>query len=54
MLYLKIVNDQAVDSPVFYSNLIGAYGYVPSEYEPFIRNVTYPSVGPLEYFDMNK
>lgn len=38
MLYIKVVNGKTVDHPVFEDNLIQAFGKVPSEYEPFLRN----------------
>ena len=42
-LFLKVVDNQPIDNPVYESNLIQVYGYVPSEYQPFTRiqqNVT--------------
>jgi hypothetical protein len=42
-LFLKVVDGQPVDNPVYESNLIQVYGYVPPEYQPFTRvqqNVT--------------
>jgi len=42
-LFIKVVDGQPVDNPVYESNLIQVYGYVPPEYQPFTRvqqNVT--------------
>ena len=36
-LYIKVVDGQAIDNPVYESNLIQVYGYVPPEYQPFTR-----------------
>jgi hypothetical protein len=36
-LFIKVVDGQPVDNPVYESNLIQVYGYVPSEYQPFTR-----------------
>jgi hypothetical protein len=36
-LFIKIVDGQPVDNPVYESNLIQVYGYVPPEYQPFTR-----------------
>jgi hypothetical protein len=46
-LFLKVVNGQPVDNPVYESNLIQVYGYVPSEYQPFTR--VQQNVTPLIY-----
>jgi hypothetical protein len=42
-LYIKVVNGQPIDNPVYGSNLIQVYGNIPTEYQPFTRvaqNVT--------------
>jgi hypothetical protein len=42
-LFIKVVDNQPIDNPVYESNLIQVYGYVPPEYQPFTRvqqNVT--------------
>lgn len=42
-LYIKVVNGSAVDHPSYESNLIQAFGSIPSDWQPFTRikqNVT--------------
>jgi hypothetical protein len=42
-LFIKVVDGQPIDNPVYESNLIEVYGAVPPEYQPFTRvqqNVT--------------
>lgn len=36
-LYIKVENGQAVDHPVYWDNLLQAFGNVPENYHPFIR-----------------
>jgi hypothetical protein len=36
-LYIKVVDSQPIDNPVYESNLMQVYGYIPSEYQPFTR-----------------
>jgi hypothetical protein len=46
-LYIKVIDGQAIDNPVYQSNLIQVYGYVPPEYQPFTR--VQQNVTPLIY-----
>jgi hypothetical protein len=46
-LFIKVVDGQPVDNPVYQSNLIQVYGYVPPEYQPFTR--VQQNVTPLIY-----
>jgi hypothetical protein len=46
-LFLKVVDGQPIDNPVYESNLIQVYGYVPPEYQPFTR--VQQNVTPLIY-----
>jgi hypothetical protein len=46
-LFIKVVDDQPINNPVYESNLIQAYGYVPPEYQPFTR--AQQNVTPLIY-----
>jgi len=46
-LFIKVVDGQPVNNPVYESNLIQAYGYVPPEYQPFTR--VQQNVTPLIY-----
>ena len=46
-LFIKVVDGQPVDNPVYESNLIQVYGYVPPEYQPFTR--VQQNVTPLIY-----
>jgi hypothetical protein len=47
LLFLKVVDGQPVDNPVYESNLIQVYGYIPPEYQPFTR--VQQNVTPLIY-----
>jgi hypothetical protein len=46
-LFLKVVDGQPIENPVYESNLIQVYGYVPPEYQPFTR--VQQNVTPLIY-----
>jgi hypothetical protein len=46
-LFIKVVDGQPIDNPVYESNLIQVYGYVPPEYQPFTR--VQQNVTPLIY-----
>jgi hypothetical protein len=47
LLFIKVVDNQPIDNPVYESNLIQVYGYVPPEYQPFTR--VQQNVTPLIY-----
>lgn len=49
-LFIQIVNGQPVNNPAAESNLIAAFGSVPSDWQPFIR-VEQPVVGLYKVLD---
>lgn len=51
VLWIKVVDNQIVDHPVYESNLIEVFGEIPSEYQTFIR-FPFKSTIPLELFEV--
>jgi len=48
-LYIKVIDGNTVDHPVFEQNLMDAFGTIPPEYQPFIR-IARPDISSITVF----